>query len=189
MIFERNSLDTANTNSDLMVAVMESIAQAENESRSENIRWGIKQRAAQGTSKLYDRKCYGYKHDENSHLVIDEEKAKNVKLIFDLYLGGQSVIGIIKELEKQKILSPTGNMKWCKRTIDVMLSNEKYTGDVELLKLGKSEVHYLASGNNPAIILKETFEAVQMEKVRRSNIVKGKDGRRRKNTKYSSKKS
>lgn len=188
VIFEGNSLDTANTDSDLMVAVMESIAQAENESRSENIRWGIKQRAAQGTSKFYDRKCYGFKHDKDGHLVIDEEKAKNVKLIFNLYLSGQSVVGIIKELEKRKILSPTGKAKWCKSTIDVMLSNEKYTGDVELLKSGKSEVHYLASGNNPAIISKEMFESVQIEKKRRSNIIDGKGGRKRKNTKYSSKK-
>lgn len=187
VIFEGNNLDTANTNCDLMVAVIESIAQAENESRSENIRWGIKQRASQGTLKLYDRKCYGYKHDENGHLVIDGEKAKNVKLIFDLYLGGQSVVGIIKELEKRKILSPTGKMKWCKRTIDVMLSNEKYTGDVELLKSSKNELHYLASGNNPAIISKEVFEAVQMEKGKRSNVVKGVNGKNRKNKKYSSK--
>lgn len=130
-------MDTANTDSDLMISVIEALAQAENESRSENIKWGIKQRAA-GTSKLYDRKCYGCKHDEDGHLVIDEEKSKNVKLIFDLYLGGQSVIGIIKELEKRKILSPTGKIKWCKRTIDVMLSNEKYMGDVELLKSSES---------------------------------------------------
>ena len=188
VIFEGNSLDTANTSSDLMVAVMESIAQAENESRSENIKWGIKQRAAAGTSKLYDRKCYGYKHDEDGHLVIDEGKANNVKLIFDLYLSGQSVVGIIKELEKRKIPSPTGKMKWCKKTIDVMLNNEKYTGDVELLKSGKSEVHYLASGNNPAIISKEVFEAVQIEKTQRSNVVKGEDGVKRKSEKYSSKK-
>ena len=187
VIFEGNSLDTANTNSDLMVAVMESIAQAENESRSENIKWGIKQRSAQGTSKLYDRKCYGYKHDEDGHLVIDEETARNVKLIYDLYLSGQSVVGIIKELEKRKILSPTGKAKWCKRTIDVMLSNEKYTGDVELLKSGKSEVHYLASGSHPAIISKEIFEAVQIEKTRRSNVVKERNGVRRKSKKYSSK--
>ncbi len=181
VIFEGNSLDTANTDGDLMVAVMESIAQAENESRSENIRWGIKQRAAQGTSKLYDRKCYGFKHDKDGHLVIDEEKAKNVKLIFNLYLNGQSVVDIIKELEKRKILSPTGKVKWCKRTIDVMLSNEKYTGDVELLKSSKSEVHYLASGNNPAIISKGVFEAVQLEKKRRSNVTKNENGSQRKN--------
>ena len=188
VIFEGNSLDTANTSSDLMVAVMESIAQAENESRSENIKWGIKQRAAQGTLKLYDRKCYGYKHDEDGHLVIDEEKAKNVKLIFDLYLGGQSVVGIIRELAKRKIISPKGKENWNKRSIEWILSNEKYTGNVELLKSSKSEVHYLASGSHPAIISKEVFEAVQMEKVRRSNVVKDEYGIKRKSEKYTSKK-
>ena len=189
VIFEGNSLDTANTSSDLMVAVMESIAQAENESRSENIRWGIKQRAAEGTSKLYDRKCYGYKHNEDGHLVIDEEKAKNVKLIYDLYLSGQSVVGIIKELAKRRIFSPKGKENWNKRSIEWILSNEKYTGNVELLKSSKSEVHYLASGSHPAIISKEVFEAVQMEKGRRSNVVKDENGTvKRKDYKYSSKK-
>ena len=187
VIFEQEELDTANTDSDLMISIIESFAQAENESRSENIKWGIKQGAVSGTSKLYDRKCYGYKHDEDGKLIIDEETAENVKIIFDLYLRGQSVLGIIKELEKRKILSPTGKEKWCKRTIDVMLSNEKYTGDVRLLKTGKSEIHYLATDNNPAIISKETFEAVQLERVRRSNIVVGVDGKMRKNKKYSSK--
>ena len=104
VIFEQEELDTANTDSDLMISVIESLAQAENESRSDNIRWGIKQRATSGTSKLYDRKCYGYKHDKEGHLIIDET-AKNVKLIFDLYLSGQSVIGLIKELEKRKVLA------------------------------------------------------------------------------------
>lgn len=187
VIFEQEELDTANTDSDLMISVIESFAQAENESRSENIKWGIKQGAASGTSKLYNRKCYGYKHNEDGKLIIDEETAENVKIIFDLYLRGQSVLGIIKELEKRKIPSPTGKEKWCKRTIDVMLSNEKYTGDVRLLKTGKSEIHYLATDNNPAIISKKVFEAVQVEKARRSNVMKDENGNQRKNQKYSSK--
>lgn len=65
VIFEQKELDTANTDSDLMISIIECLAQAENESRSENIKWGIKQRAMSGTSKLYDRKCYGYKHDKD----------------------------------------------------------------------------------------------------------------------------
>lgn len=68
-----------------------------------------------------------------------------------------------------------------------MLSNEKYTGDVRLLKTGKSEVHYLATDNHLAIISKETFEAVQIEKKRRSNVVQVGDRKKRKNRKYSSK--
>ncbi len=120
-------------------------------------------------------------------MIIDEQKAENVKLIFDLYLICQSVIEIIKELEKRNIISSTGKEKWCKRAIDVMLSNEKYTGNVKLLKFGNSEVQYLSSDNNPAIISKEVFEAVQIEKGRRSNVVKDEDGSQRKNRKYSSK--
>lgn len=108
-------------------------------------------------------------------------------LIFDLYLDGQSIIGITKELEKRKILSPTAKEKWCKRTIDVMLSNEKYTGDVQLLKSSNSDVKYLSSDNNPAIISKEVFKGVQLEKARRSNVVDGNGGRQRKTRKYSAK--
>jgi len=46
-----------------LAAQVSARTQAENEFRSENIKWGIKQRTASGTSKLYDRKCYGYDHD------------------------------------------------------------------------------------------------------------------------------
>lgn len=59
VIFEQEQLDTANTDSDLMISIIESIAQAENESRSYNIKWGIKQRAAQGTSKHITENAMG----------------------------------------------------------------------------------------------------------------------------------
>ena len=124
VIFEQESLDTKDVESSLMISIIESLAQAENESRSDNIKWGVRQRAAQGTSKLYDRKCYGYKHDDN----------------------------------------------------------------VKLMKSGNSDVQYLSSDNNPTIISKEVFEAVQIEKAKRSNVVEGDDGKKRKDKKYSSKK-
>ena len=38
-MFEQENLDTADTNNDLMISIIESIAQAENESRSDNIKW------------------------------------------------------------------------------------------------------------------------------------------------------
>lgn len=79
-----------------------------------NIKWGIRQRAAQGISKLYDRKCYGYDHEEDGKLIINEEQATVVRKIFNWYLGGLSINGIIKELEAQTIKSPTGKDKWNK---------------------------------------------------------------------------
>ncbi len=189
VIFEQENLDTADTDSALMISVMQSLAQAENESRSNNIKMGIKQRALQGTSKLYQRKCYGYDHDNEGKLAINEEEAKTVKLVFHLYLKGMSVLGIVKELERLGIPSPTGKSKWCKRTIDVMLSNEKYSGDVRILgKTDYDDIAYLSTDNNPPIISKETFRATQIEKNRRSNVVVTEDGIVRRAEKYSSKK-
>ena len=155
----------------------------------DNIKWGIRQRAAQGTSKLYDRKCYGYDHDENGKLIINEERAAFVRKIFNWYLGGLSINGIIKELEKHNINSPTGKDKCNKHSLEVMLSIEKYKGAVRLFDDKKSEVQYLASANHPAIIIEEIFAAVQKIKADRSNVVVDENGQEvRKSTKYSSKK-
>jgi len=140
VIFEQEVLDTADTDNDLMISIIESIAQAANESRSDNIKWGIKQYAAQGTSKLDNRKCYGYINDAEGKLEIANKEAEIVHMIFNLYLQGKSVLGIAKELERLGIKSPTGKATWPKRTIDVMLSNEKYTGNVYLLDDGKHDL-------------------------------------------------
>lgn len=50
VIFDQEAINTADIDDELMISIIESIAQAENESRGDNIKWGIKQRAAQGTS-------------------------------------------------------------------------------------------------------------------------------------------
>ena len=48
------------------------------------------------------------KKDENGDFVIVPEEAKTVKLIYDLYLEGNSIVAIRRELEKRSIPSPTG---------------------------------------------------------------------------------
>ena len=188
VIFEQENLDTDEVDSDLMISVMESLAQAENESRSENIRMGLAMRAANGTSGLYKRKLYGYTKNINGELVIDEEQAKNVRDIFRWYLDGASVLGIIKKLYDAGILSPTGKEKWNKRTIETMLSNEKYTGTVTLLDSATQEYEYQMKECIPPIINENEFRAVQEEKKKRSNIVTDDEGTHRSSKKYSSKK-
>lgn len=189
VIFESEHMDTAMISSDIIIAVLKAVPDPEekNKYKGYNIKTGIKTRAAMGISKLYNRKCYGYKNTAEGSLFVYSEEAKNVQLIYDLYLKGKSIIGIVKELERLCIESPTGRYKWSKRTIDVMLSNEKYTGSVILLNNGKNETVYLCKNNHPAIISNETFQAVQAEKTIRSNVIKDKNGAHRKTEKYSSK--
>ncbi len=57
VIFEEENIATDDVDSNLLISVMESVAQSENESRSENIRMGLSFRAANGTSGLYKRRC------------------------------------------------------------------------------------------------------------------------------------
>jgi hypothetical protein len=167
---------------------MESFAQAENESRSENIRMGLAMKAANGTSGLYKRKLYGYAKNENGELVIDNEQAKVVRDIFRWFLDGASVLGIIKKLSDASIPSPTGKETWSKRSIEKMLENEKYTGTVTLLDSATQEYEYQIKESHPPIITESEFRAVQEEKKKRSNVVTDDSGTHRSNKKYSSKK-
>ncbi|WP_196592854.1 recombinase family protein [Pectinatus sottacetonis] len=188
VIFEQENLDSAETDNQLMISIVEALAQAENESRSENIKWGIKKKVEQGTSKLADRKCYGYDNDESGKLIVNGEQASVVQKIFNFYLGGKSINGILKELESLGIKSPTGKDKWSKRTVEETLIRRKYIGEAELLKSDEQGTYYLVSDNNPAIISKEVFNAVQKRKIQRSNITVDEDGTKHcSSNKYSSK--
>ena len=188
VIFEEENIDTDDVDSNLLISVMESVAQSENESRSENIRMGLSFRASNGTSGLYKRKLYGYAKNETGELVIDNGQAQVVRDIFRWYLGGDSVLGIIKKLSDAGISSPTGKEKWSKRAIEKMLENEKYTGTVTLLDSSTQEYEYQIKDNHPPIITENEFRSVQEEKKKRSNIVTDDDGTHRRSKKYSSKK-
>ena len=188
VIFEQENLDTDEVDSNLMISVMESIAQAENESRSENIRIGLAMKAANGTSGLYKRKLYGYAKNKDGELVIDEEQAKTVRDIFRWYLDGESVLGIIKKLYNAGIPSPYGKEKWNKHLIEIMLANKKYTGTVTLLDSATQEYEYQIKDCIPPIITESEFRAVQEERAKRSNVVTDENGTHRSSKKYSSKK-
>ena len=125
VFFQQENLRSCETDDDLLISLLGAIAQAESESTGESIRWGLQHGFASGESKLFSRKCYGYRHDENGKLIIDAEQAEVVRLIFDLYLEGHSIIQIIKELISRNIKSPQGKDTWSKRAIQTMLSNEK----------------------------------------------------------------
>ena len=187
IIFKQEELDSLTVGSSLLISTVEACTQAENETRSANIKWGIKQRASNGSLGFYRRKCYGYDKDENGNLIINKEQAEVVKLIFDLYLGGKSILGIVEELKDRNIKSPTGKDNWPKHSVEEMLSNEKYIG-ISAVNVGGEEGQiYKLNNSHPSIIPKEMFDTVQEEKMKRSNIVADENGIHRNTTKYSSK--
>ena len=199
VMFEEEGIQAERGN-ELILTIISAIAQEENEARSQNTRWGIQTRAADGTSKLYRRKCYGYRENTEGLLEIVPEQAETVCLIFDLYLKGYSLDMIRKSLQEKGIPSPAGRDSWSKKTIGAILENEKYCGHVILMKTfradgpdykraknrGEREKYQLIN-HHPAIVSDEVFERVQEEKVRRSNVEETEAGFQRKKTHYSAK--
>ena len=198
--FEEQQLSSFNKESELYISLYAGIAQAENRQHSENVRWGIKRSVESGKSNLYTKPCYGYRLDEHKNLYVVQEEAAVVRRIFTMYLSDMSVLKIKYQLEADTILSPTGKGNWSKRTIEFILSNEKYYGVATVYKsitpiyaskrkvnIGEHDI-YRNLENNPLIISEDIFKLVQDEKVKRSNIMIDANGERiRKNTKYSSK--
>ena len=200
--FEVENINTSETSKTFLLSILEAVAQADSESRSQNIRWGIRRGFERGNSKFYNRKCYGYINASDGNIVIDEDQSKVVQKIYELYLNGYSILAIIRYLEEECIKSPTGKDHWAKRTIDTMLSNEKYTGNVVVGKtygleypnnkriINKGEFQkYLSMDCHPPIISQELFDKVQLEKTRRSNIQVVDDNATRRTTHYSMKRS
>lgn len=62
------------------------------------------------------------------------EEAEIVRKIFDLYIQGNGVRKIKRHLEEHGIKTVTGKSEWSTSTIDRMLSNEKYIGQVQMQK-------------------------------------------------------
>ena len=97
-----------------------------------------------------------------------------MRKIFDLYLQGNGVRKIKRYLKENGIKTVIGKAEWSTSTIDRMLSNEKYIGQVLMQKTytpdfltGKQEknngelVMYLIENAHEPIVDRATFERVQ----------------------------
>ena len=132
--FENEQLYSFDKEAELAISLHGAIAQGESENKSENIKWSLDKAAQNPEAQIYNRKCYGYSNAEDGSLVINESEAEVIRQVFQLYLDRYSVGGIKKYLEGNGILTSRGKTAWSKRSIETILTNEKYVGDVILYK-------------------------------------------------------
>ena len=179
--FEVENLDSLDSGQYLMIELIASIAQDESKNRSENIKWGMRHSMSRGNIILNDTNFLGYKKNPNGDLIIVEDEAETVRIIFSLFLQGYGYRKIKKHLEKHHIKTVTGKDIWSTSTIDRILSNEKYTGNVLLQKtyvedyLSRKQIindgkigQYLIENNHEPIISGEAFLRVQELKTAKS---------------------
>ena len=190
--------NTLDAKGEVLLTILSSLAQDESRSISENTRWGITRRFQQGKVRVNHKKFMGFDKDENGELIVNEEEATHMRRIVKEYLvDGKGLRKIKKGLEADGILTATGKTVWNESVIKKMLQNEKLAGDALLQKTitvdflthkrikNEGQVpQYFVENSHPAIISRETFEAVQREMERRSKLVGGDKNRSRYTNQY-----
>ena len=180
IIFEKENINTIETDTEMMLTIMSCFAQAESESISKNVSWGIRQSFKNGNVPIQYAKLLGYKKGENDLPEIIPEEAEIVKEIFRSYLDGMSLKQIADSLNSRGIKTKHKQTTWHSEIVKSILVNEKYTGDALLQKTyitdcitKKSRKNngelpmYLVKNHHEPIISRADFNRVQEEMARR----------------------
>lgn len=172
-----------------------SITNVTNESQaastSVNVRGTLNLRRQQGKF-IGSFSCYGYLKDPNDHhkLIIDEEVAPIIRMIYERFIAGESIIGIAKDLNEMGIPNPSMYKKlkglnyrhpsgrsndglWPDSSVRRILTSRMYIGDmvqgknttmsykIKQCRAIPEEDWIIVEGTHEPIIDKETFEKAQ----------------------------
>jgi DNA invertase Pin-like site-specific DNA recombinase len=184
VFFEKENLWTLDPKSELILTIMASIAQEESRSISQNVTWGKRVGFQQGKVSFAYKTFLGYKKEDDK-IVIDEDQAVIVRMIYKMFLvEGKTATGIANYLKSKHIKTPTGKAaNWTKNTVNSILTNEKYKGDAllqktytenyldhKIVKNNGQIPQYYVENNHPAIIDRDMWEQVQIEIERRNKL-------------------
>ena len=183
VIFEKENINTMQEDSEFLITLHGAFAQQEIESLSANVTWGVQQSMREGKVRIQYKKLYGYQRGEDGNPEIIPEQAEVVEEIYARYLAGASLRMIKNWLEDNSIPNKQGKAEWPLGCIRGILTSEKYCGDVLMQKTYTADciTHktvknngerpmYLVQNNHPAIIDRETYDAVQAEIARRAAL-------------------
>ena len=128
VFFETENINTFKSESEISLALVSAMAQEESHIKSEVMNSSIEMRFSRGI--FLTPALLGYDNDENGDLVINEEEAKTVRLIFFMYIYGYSCRQIADTLTKLKRKTKSGRMVWDGNAVRAQLTNERHCGSV-----------------------------------------------------------
>ena len=200
VIFEKENINTMTMTSEFMIALYGSFAQAESESISKNVSWGKEKAFREGKVSFQYKYLLGYKKGADGKPEIVPEEAETVKLIFNMYLDGYTLLNIADTLMLQGRRTATGKNIWSKGEVQRILKNEKYVGDAllqksftvdcithKVVKNNGERPMYLVTDHHTPIVDRDTFNRVQQELARRTSKRKISDKTKTEQGKYSGK--
>ena len=128
VFFETERIYSLNGNTEMSLSFMATLAQEESHNKSEIMNVSVEMRFSHGI--FLTPAPYGYDQDEDGNLVINDEEAQIVRLIFFDFLYGYTCSQIANLLTSLNIKTKTNKDVWSPTTILNMLKNERYCGEV-----------------------------------------------------------
>ena len=128
VLFLNDGINTLDSDAELRLSIMGSIAQEESRKTSTRVKWGQTRQMERGV--VFGRSMLGY-DVKGGKLTINPEGAELVRLIFYKYgveKKGTSIIA--REMREAGYLTFSGNPRWNNTHIVKILKNEKYVGDL-----------------------------------------------------------
>lgn len=162
-------IDTSTPDGYMMFTIRLSMAQREREKIAERSSMGQMARAKKGLRNT-PAKPYGYDvNPDDLSLVIREDEARVVRMIFDWYAQGWGKFKIARELNRMGIPAPKGHT-WYDFIIGVIVRNIIYTGATHYKpKKAPESERIIVENQHEAIIPKEIFQLAQSHTKRRSD--------------------
>ena len=128
VIFMNDGINTMDSDSELRLSIMSSIAQEESRKTSMRVKWGQIRQMERGV--VFGNSLLGYTV-ENGKIRIEPIGAELVRQIFMKYgIERKGTVTIAKELQEAGIRTPTGKTAWSCNQLLRVLKNEKYVGDL-----------------------------------------------------------
>ena len=128
VFFESEAIYSLNDDNQVALSFQAAMADEESHVRSRSMESSLRMRLDHGLPLT--PKLLGYKHNADGQLIINEEEAPTVKLVFFMYLYGYSTQQIADALTALERKTYLGNIKWTAGSIVQILRNERHCGDV-----------------------------------------------------------
>ena len=182
VFFETEGINTLRKDSEMLLAFMATMAQEESHNKSEVMNASVEMRFKRGI--FLTPPLLGYDQDEDGNLVINEEEAKTVRLIFFLFLFSYSTQYVADTLTKLRRRTKKGNTKWTSESVLAQLTNERHCGSVlarktytpnyldhKSMKNRYDRNQYFQEFHHEPIVSREDFISVQhiLQNVRSGN--------------------
>ena len=183
-----DNFDNDGSNESLMIPLQNMINALYSKDISRKVSTALKAQMEQGTFRKRNLP-YGYKwNEEHSNMVIDEDSAKFVRLMFEWKIEGWSIPSILDALDRMGAPNPEARKRevgtrdgdpsnhtgWYSSTLYCILTNPHYVGDTVLGRSMKAIYKNIPSHNvkdkdewivfpdtHEAIVSREDFQKVQ----------------------------